>query len=120
MGYQQLQSPSGETGDNYSQQAIDLFDQALQLEPNYVDAIVYKAITYIDLEQPAQALEQAETAISLSPLHENAWYYKAQAHASLGQTDAAITAYEKVLEINPNNEYAVQELIELDPSRDTN
>ncbi|USN54979.1 MAG: tetratricopeptide repeat protein [Candidatus Peribacteria bacterium] len=90
----------------------------MEIAPEYVDAIVYKAITYIDLEAYEDALSAAEQAIQMNPNHENAWYYKAQALKSLGRTQEAIVAYEKVLEINPSNEYARQDLVSLDPSRD--
>jgi tetratricopeptide (TPR) repeat protein len=112
MGYKEL-TADGENGEAYAQEAIRMLDKAIELNPTYVDAYVYKAITYTDLQQYDQALEQTELALELYPEHENARYYQAVALAQLGRLADARAAYQRVLAINPDNEFAIAELAEL-------
>jgi len=61
----------------FSTQAIEAFDKAITIKPEYVDAYVYKAITFNDLKDYTGSLEWADKAVAKKNDHENAWYYKA-------------------------------------------
>lgn len=100
-------------GDMYAQQALDLFNKTLLLDPDHIDALVYKAITYYDMENYLLCLETTQKAIQKNPQHENAWYYQAKALAALGRKEEAIKAYQQVLLLNQYNAYAEMELEEI-------
>jgi len=113
IGYKKrVSNLSGADAD--SEEALALFDQALDINPDYVDIYVYKAITYNDMNDYETALEEVEQAILINPEHEDARYYKAQSLLQLGKIEEAKVAYRKTLEINPLNSYAAQELADLE------
>jgi tetratricopeptide (TPR) repeat protein len=96
-----------------SQQAIASLATAIELNPTFVDAYVYLAITYYDLEEYTNALDWGAKAIALDNKHENARFYQAQTLQKLNKIQESIDAFKKVMDINPSNVYAWQALDEL-------
>lgn len=94
------------------EQAVEVAEQAVSLDPNSVDA--YRAYAYAlswvgQREQAAQALE---TAIALHPTLDFLYFELALTYRALQQVTDAIYAYEAVLALNPNHTRALLRLCE--------
>lgn len=82
--------------------AIEDFDAALKMNPQYVNAYINRGVANAGLVQYAQAMNDYNQALSLSPDEPLAFGNRGNAHAFLGDHEAAIRDYTKALEINPN------------------
>ncbi len=94
------------------EQAVEVAEQAVTLDPNSVDA--YRAYAYAlswvgAREQAAQALE---AAIELQPTLDFLYFELALTYRALQQVTDAIYAYEAVLALNPNHTRALLRLCE--------
>ncbi len=93
---------------------MELLDQVLALDPDYVDAIISKIRMYnlfafqtTSLQRQRQFVVRAaplvDRVMELAPEYSGAWAVKgAIAHRSLN-TDEAVAAYRKALSLNPND-----------------
>lgn len=87
----------------YSQAAIDCYDHALELKPNYPAAWNNKAVA-LDLNEAA--IHCLDRALAINPRWEQSWYNKGTALAELGRTSEAFDCFDQVVEINPLNDIA--------------
>jgi len=102
----------GEEGRDVLHQARDLFERALQIDPNDADALNGTALTYFldfingwgdpGTDYEAKVLGQASQAIGLDPDNVRAYYIKAFYLALSRRDNEALGAAAAGLAINPN------------------
>lgn len=85
------------------QQAITKFENALEIDPNYKEAWVYKGLALDDLERYSEALICYDKAIALDPNYIVPWYNKGIILGNQGNYEGAITCFDKIIAINPND-----------------
>lgn len=85
------------------EQASQLFNDALAIQPEHADALLGKARLAILNERYTEAQQLAEQALSHAPDSAMAWLTKAELLRFEKKREAALQAYERVLAINPND-----------------
>jgi adenylate cyclase len=93
--------------------ALDLFDQALKIDPNEADALAGEALAYMfvhnrgltdpDTDYDAIILGQADRAIALAPDNLSAYEVKSEYLALSQRPDEALSAADAGLAVNPNS-----------------
>jgi TolB-like protein/tetratricopeptide (TPR) repeat protein len=100
---------------------MDLLDKALELDPDYVDALIAKTEIYnifafqstsreSIMRYMAKAKPLVERALELAPDYSDAWKAKGSIAHRSGNTDEALMALRKAIALNPNNADAHQAL----------
>ena len=85
-------------------EAIAAYDQAVQLQPDYVEAWYYRGFGLEELRHYEQALASYDEVIRLDPLHQYVWCRRGIVLLTrLQRYDEAFASYNKVIEIEPNN-----------------
>ena len=93
------------------QEAIQFYTQALNIDPDYRDAVLNQAITYMNMKEPEKSLENIERLTRSYPLDRQYQDYLAMAYRDLGrkygeqQNDLqnALVYLNKAFEINPKD-----------------
>lgn len=83
-------------------QALESFNDALRLNPQFVQAYVARGKLYAELGQYDSALVDLNFALRLQPTHAEAFAYRAYALLSLGQAQKALPDLEMALRIDPS------------------
>ncbi len=99
-----------------TEQAKQLWEKALALEPNYYDAYRGLALVYVNgyrwgwttdnhsrEESINLALEMARKALELDPFSYHTHWTAAKVKMHSGDLDSAIAAYDRAMELNPND-----------------
>ena len=81
-------------------QAISVFNKALELNPRYVEAYLNRGIAYRNKGQHDQAVSDYDKALQIDPKDARAYCNRGNAHIEKGQYDKALADYNKALEIN--------------------
>lgn len=92
---------------NYSQ-AESLYDKALKIGPDDVDALVGKAHSLIGMGQLANATSLIDNALDIQPSDIYALIAKAIVLTEMGQVVQAIAWIDKALEVDPTNAKAIE------------
>src|SRR3954462_1035051 len=79
------------------QEALEHYDRALALQPDFADAIVNRAAALCALERPAEALACLEPLVAAQPRNVFALYNRAVALAGLARFEEAVTACDVAL-----------------------
>lgn len=87
-------------------QAIDNFNQALKLSPDYAEAYNDRGLVYGQLGRFDQAITDHNRAIELKPGYETAFYYRGLTHYAAKNINQAISDYTKAIELKPGYTYA--------------
>jgi serine/threonine protein kinase/Tfp pilus assembly protein PilF len=87
-------------------EASDEFSGALELDPQYVDAWIYRGVAYLNLGKWDRALEDFSKAIDLDANAVVAWSNRGYVHLLLGQPDKALVDCSKAIEIDPKYVFA--------------
>jgi tetratricopeptide (TPR) repeat protein len=77
------------------------FRRALELDHDYVGALIGLGTIEAAKGDPQSALKRFETAIEIEPHDDEAHFARAQILEVLGRTDEALAAYFRTLEFNP-------------------
>lgn len=85
--------------------AIEYFNNAIKLQPDFVEAYIGRGSSYSDLGQYQQAIEDFNKAIRLKPDFADAYGNRGLAYGRLGQQQRAIEDYNQVISLKPD--YAV-------------
>jgi len=85
------------------QEAKNLFDRALGIDPVAVGPLVGKANLLITETNLAEAEKLIDSALETSPNYAEAWYLKGQVRAAQNDLPSAYTAYDKVFETAPSH-----------------
>jgi eukaryotic-like serine/threonine-protein kinase len=84
------------------EKAIEQFNRALELDPDYIDALLGLSVTYIELENYTKAIEVLERYAKLAPLDPNALDTISWVNFLMGDVDQAIAKENEALELKPN------------------
>jgi|GEM_PF-1490814 len=91
---------------NKLNEAIDYYNKAIELSPNFKEAYYNRGIAYIKQENYPRAIEDYNKAIELSPNFKEAYYNRGIAYFKQGNYPRAIEDYDKAIELNPNDDDA--------------
>ncbi|BAZ39235.1 TPR repeat-containing protein [Calothrix sp. NIES-4101] len=91
----------------YYDAAINAYQQALKIKPNYQDAWLSLGAVLCDkLEQYEEALMCFDNALRINYLDDFAWYNRGNVLEHLQRYEDALACYNIVLKFNPNDESA--------------
>jgi serine/threonine-protein kinase len=77
------------------------YQKALEMDPQYVDALTNLGVVYYNLEQLDAAAEQYSKAIEIAPNDADIRSNLAAAYVQMNQLDRALEEYLKAVELNP-------------------
>ena len=83
--------------------ALDIFDQILEIDPNNVKALINRSAVLITIGENEKGISDADKILTIEPNNIKALSNKATGLANIGYTYDAIATFEKGLEIDPNN-----------------
>ncbi|BBB24219.1 conserved hypothetical protein [Isorropodon fossajaponicum endosymbiont JTNG4] len=72
------------------QEKINIFDEILDLTPDDIEALTYKADTLLDIDEDTWSLSLSNRAIEINDKYALAYWQRACAKAKLGQHDDAV------------------------------
>ncbi len=84
-------------------EALNAYNQAIQLNPQYADAYIGRGAAYADLGNNQQAVNDFSKAIQLNPQEAVAYLHRGGAYYRLGSYQQAINDNSKAIELNPRN-----------------
>jgi tetratricopeptide (TPR) repeat protein len=88
--------------DGQYQEALEAYNKALSIDPNYAEAWTYKGNTLYRLGRYQEALDAVNKSLSINPDFEVTWNNKGLILQSLSRDQEALDAYNKALSINPD------------------
>ncbi len=88
--------------EKYSE-AIPYFDKALEINPNYKEAWLYKGLSLDDLGRYSEAITYYDKAISIDPNYIIPWYNKGIILGNQGYYEDAMNCFDKVISIDPKD-----------------
>ncbi|MEG4225289.1 tetratricopeptide repeat-containing serine protease family protein [Microcoleus sp. N9_B2] len=88
------------------QSAIQDFNQAIQLNPNYDDAYLSRGVTRRNLGDNQGASADYDQALRIAPNFAEVYVNRGVTRSELGDKQGAIADYNQALQINPNLAYA--------------
>ncbi len=91
---------------NLYDKAIQCYEKAVEIDPNYVSTWISMGIAYESKKEYDKAIECYEKALELDPNHVSAWYRMGIAYSDKKEYNKAIECYEKSLELDPNYIFA--------------
>ena len=84
------------------ERAIEDFDKAIELEPDYVDAYINRGIGYFKQGKYECAIEDYDKAIEISPDLPEAYNNRGISYFKQGKYECAIEDYDKAIELKPD------------------
>ena len=88
------------------QGALECWNRALEIDPNFHYAWHNKGNAHSDLKQYQEAISCYERALEIDPKYHYAWTGKGNVHLELKQYQEAISCFNRALEIDPNFQIA--------------
>ena len=82
-------------------QAIDCFNEAIELDSTFAEAFNQCAIAHFFLSQWDEAIEACDRAVQLIPVHFGAIACMGHCYLQVGELDRALGCYQQALAINP-------------------
>ncbi|NVJ52185.1 MAG: hypothetical protein HWD90_00730 [Campylobacteraceae bacterium] len=79
---------------------IEIYDEILNIRPDEVEALTYKADAVLDMGESNWALNLTNQALGIDDSYANAYYQRSKIYAALGQEENAILDLEKAIELN--------------------
>ena len=86
-----------------SQRAIQDYDEAIRLNPEFIEAYYSRGSIYDNLGQPHRAIQDYDEAIRLDPNLALAYSNRGLAYHNLGQPRRAIQDYDEALRLDPQD-----------------
>ena len=90
---------------NYPQ-ALNLFDDILEVEPSNVNALIGKAVAYRRSGKPNEAVNCLDMVLNYQPTNASALLHRGHLLVEKGDLDAALEAFDKLVTISPQDEEA--------------
>ncbi|WP_246162762.1 MULTISPECIES: tetratricopeptide repeat protein [Brasilonema] len=91
-----------EAADGNKKGALNSFDQAVKLNPNYAINYFARAFVRDDLGDKKGAIDDLNQALRLDPNDATAYYNRGTARRNLGDNKGALDDYNQALRLNPN------------------
>lgn len=88
------------------QGAVEDYTQAIELNPQFVEAYLKRAATRYKLGDDRGTLKDCTQALQINPNLALAYYYQGRARYRLGYTQAAIEAYTQTIRLEPDQAQA--------------
>lgn len=85
------------------EQALIHYDQALALDPNWVDAWIGRGVVKDIQGHLPEAVKDLEMAVKLAPEHGDAWYYYANGLGRAERFEEALNAYSRLNKLEPES-----------------
>ncbi len=82
------------------QNKIAAYDQILDLRPDDVEALSYKADAVLEMQEPLWAISLCQRALKLAPDNGHAHYQLACAYAEIGRWEDAVATLQKAIDIS--------------------
>lgn len=82
------------------QNKIAAYDTILDLRPDDVEALSYKADAVLEMQEPLWAISLCQRALKLAPDNGHALYQLACAYAEIGRWDDAVSNLQKAIDIS--------------------
>ncbi|MEP6134372.1 tetratricopeptide repeat protein [Marinobacter sp.] len=82
------------------QNKISAYDTILDLRPDDVEALSYKADAVLEMQEPLWAISLCQRALKLAPENGHAHYQLACAYAEIGRWDDAVSTLQKAINIS--------------------
>ncbi len=95
-------------------QSLDHFHRAIQVDPNFAEALNQCAIAHYLLEEYAKALEDCLSAVELVPIHFGALAGMGHCYAQMEDLPSAARCYQRALQINPRMDGIAQVLVKIE------
>ena len=86
-------------------QAIELYNRALEINPEFVYALNGLGMTYAALKDDAKAMKYFEQAVKMQPQNPPGYFNLAVELERAGRTKEALAAYKKFLMLGTGNEF---------------
>jgi tetratricopeptide (TPR) repeat protein len=80
-------------------EAVEAYDEAIRIDPSYVDAWTNKGLALWKLEKNEEAIQAYDEAIRLQPRDVSAWNNKGSALFDLNMFDEANKAFDEVIRL---------------------
>src|SRR3989449_662516 len=90
---------------NYAQ-ALNLFDEILEVEPSNVNALIGKAVAYRRRGKPQEALNCLDLVLGVQPGNASALLNRGNILLEQGDAEAALESFERLTQLYPNDEEA--------------
>ena len=91
-------------------EAVEVYEKAIQLKPDFTEAYLNLATTLKELGRPRDTVKNCRKAIQLKPDFAEAYFVLGTALQELEQTREAIKSYKKGLQLKPKFPEACKEL----------
>ncbi|CDW52887.1 serine:threonine protein phosphatase 5 [Trichuris trichiura] len=88
--------------------AIELYTQALELNPDDLHIWCNRSLAYIRTELYALALSDASKAIAIDDTYVKAYYRRATAYMAMGKFKLALADFDAVIKVRPNDRDVIQ------------
>lgn len=102
-----LAKASCEQGLGLREEALKSYDQALQIKPDYIEALVNSGALLREMHRHIEALQRFQTALSHDPDCQNALGNSAILLSEFKQLDQSIAALQRLLQLNPDYDYGL-------------
>lgn len=79
---------------------VEIYDEILNIRPDEVEALTYKADAVLDMGEANWALNLTNQALEIDNSYANAYYQRSKIYAVLGQEENAILDLEKAIDLN--------------------
>ncbi len=83
------------------QEAVAIYDKAIQIKPDYVEAYSNRGGALKELGFLQEAVESCDKAIQLKPDYAEAYSNRGNALQKLGQLETALESYDKAIRLKP-------------------
>lgn len=100
--------------ENHYDLALEAYQKALNIEPNYTNALYNMAGVYLKIKEFDKAIEKLEKVVSLKPNDGDSYYHLAAAYYYSGKYNEAIRNYDKsqFLNFEPERTELLGDLLE--------
>ena len=103
---QKLETANKLRKEGKNKEAIQIYDEAIQLKQTEPSVYLGRACSYYNLKNYNQAIEDYNKAIQLNPNYAIAYYNRGWVYAKLQNYKQAIEDYTKAIQIDPNYAWA--------------
>ena len=82
-------------------EAVQLFDHVLKLDPICSKALLLRGLSYIALHRYEEAVGSCDRALATDPDNSEGWYIRGLALSRLGLYEASIQCYDRAILLSP-------------------